>query len=147
MRKVGVGIHVMDRGFLDLFAFSNSDAENLTKIEQLRDRVGGRSGLERGQVLFVFAKEEVLSERQARRGKLRGRRGSRRIEYDGNSLAVQSEVLRKIYRPSDASVFDTSKEACDKTARRIARQILTGPYEPFDFESRMDEIKANGGAP
>ena len=125
-----------------------SDAENLTKIDQLRVRVSGKSGpLERGQVIFLSAKEDVLCKRQARRGKLRGKRGRRSIEYDGKSLAAQSEILKRIYRPSRNFVFDTSNEPCDKTARRIARRIFTGPYDAFDFESRIDGIMASGGAP
>jgi len=145
MRRVGVGIYVMDRGFLDLFAFSETAVENLRKIEQLRKEVSEISGnLESGQIIFVYANEATLSERQARRGQLRG--GSeQKIDYDGAKLLQQSHQLETIYRPCEASKFDTSEVSSDVTSRRIAREILMGSYLPFDFESRIDAIRANGG--
>ena len=68
MRRAGVGIHVMDRAYLDLCAFSESPAENVDKLKELRDRVCKFGGLlEAGQIVFLEAEEKALSERQARR--------------------------------------------------------------------------------
>jgi hypothetical protein len=146
MRRVGVGIHIMDRGYLDLCAFSETPDENLKKLDQLRNRVHGVSGpLESGQVIFLQADEEALSERQAKRGKLRG--AAKHIDYDGTTLAAQSKVLGAIYRPEANSTFDNSREACDQSSRRVAREILLGSYKPFDFERRIDELIASGGTP
>ena len=146
MRTTGPGIHIMDRGFLDLFAFSNDARENVEKIGQLRNQVKAVTGaFERGHVVFTEADEETLGARQARRGKLKG--PERTIEYDGKELVRQGDYLKKVYAPRDDSVFDTGAEPADVVAKRIARLILLGEYEPFDFEKRIDDIKRNGGLP
>lgn len=98
MRRAGVGMHVMDRCFLDLCAFSKTDAENVEKLKELRARVCKHSGpLEAGQIIFLEADEHVLSDRQARRGKLRG--VTMVIDYDGASLVKQSASLKAVYVP------------------------------------------------
>lgn len=146
MRNVGVGIHIMDRGYLDLCAFSKTPEENLRKLEELRKRVHTVNGpLEKGQIIFLQANEDVLSERQAKRGRLR--RASQQIDYDGNALAKQSKILEAIYRPDANSTFDNSREACEQSSRRVAREILLGDYNHFDFEKRIDELIKNGGKP
>lgn len=144
MRRAGVGMHVMDRCFLDLCAFSKTDAENVEKLKELRARVCKHSGpLEAGQIIFLEADEHVLSDRQARRGKLRG--ATMVIDYDGASLVKQSASLKAVYVPEPEFTFDNSREGSDKTSRRIARQILLGDYTPFDFEKRIDELLVSGG--
>ena len=146
MRRAGVGIHIMDRGYLDLFAFSKTPEENLTKIDEIRARVCNINGpLESGQIIFVRANEKTLSDRQARRGQLRGKKKEGQIDYDGAKLARQSQILEAIYHPSAASKFDTSEVQSDVTSRCMARAILMDAYEPFDFEGRIDVLKANGG--
>jgi hypothetical protein len=144
MRRAGVGIHVMDRAYLDLCAFSETSDENVKKLQELRNRVCKFGGpLEAGQIIFLEAEEKVLGERQARRGKLRG--AKKQIDYDGASLVVQSGTLKTIYDPKNGFSFDNTHEGSDRTARRIARQILLESYSAFDFEKRIDEILANGG--
>lgn len=144
MRRSGVGVYVMDRGYLDLCAFSESSGENVTKLTELRARVSNFGGpLEAGQVIFLKANEVTLSERQAKRGKLRG--ANQQIDYDGASLVQQSDILKDVYHPEDKFIFDNSRESADQTSRRIARQILLGAYVPFQFEKRIDELLANGG--
>ncbi|WP_158267983.1 SIR2 family protein [Bradyrhizobium sp. MOS002] len=144
MRRAGVGMHVMDRCYLDLCAFSKTDAENVERLKELRARVCKHSGpLEAGQMIFLEADESALSDRQARRGKLRG--VTMVIDYDGAALVKQSAVLKSVYMPEPAFTFDNSLEGSDQTSRRIARQILLGEYKPFDFEKRIDELLASGG--
>lgn len=144
MRRAGVGMHVMDRCYLDLCAFSKTDTESVEKLTELRTRVCKHSGpLEAGQIIFLEADEQTLSDRQARRGKLRG--ATKVIDYDGASLVKQSRILKAVYLPRLAFTFDNSREGSDKTSRRIARQILLGDYTPFDFEKRIDELLADGG--
>jgi hypothetical protein len=146
MSKTGVGIHVADRAYLDLFAFSRTDDENIQKADELRHQLRMVSArLEPGHILFLSANREALASRQARRGKLRGKR--KIVDYDGSKLFAQSKVLRKIYMPYRSSFFDTSWESCDVTSRRLARLILLGEYRPFDFEARIDEVCSNGGKP
>jgi len=136
----------MDRGYLDLFAFSQNDAENVAKAGQLRGRVRSVTGaLERGHIVFTRADTKTLSERQARRGKLKG--PSRQIEYDGSKLVKQGNVIKRIYRPAGDSVFDTGAEGPDVIARKIARLLLLEEYKPFDFEARIDEIVGAKGKP
>lgn len=144
MRRAGVGIHVMDRAYLDLCAFSETSAENVEKLNELRGRVCKFGGpLEAGQIVFLEAEEKALSERQARRGKLRGVK--KQIDYDGASLVSQSKILKAVYNPNKEFTFDNTFEGNDRTARKIARQMLLGTYTTFDFEKRIDEILGNGG--
>lgn len=90
------------------------------------------------------AEEQVLSERQARRGKLRG--ANKQIDYDGASLVLQSKTLENVYNPVTEFTFDNTYEGHDRTSRNIARRILLGDYTVFEFEKRIDEILAAGGA-
>lgn len=144
MRRAGVGIHVMDRAYLDLCAFSETPAENVSKLNDLRQRVCRFGGpLEAGQIIFLEAEETALSERQARRGKLRGAKNQ--IDYDGATLVQQSKILQGVYGPEVEFTFDNTHEGRDRTSRNIARRILLGTYKMFDFEKRIDEILAGGG--
>jgi hypothetical protein len=144
MRRAGVGIHVMYRAYLDLCAFSETPAENVSKLNDLRRRVCKFGGpLEAGQIIFLEAEETALSERQARRGKLRG--ANKQIDYDGAALVQQSKTLKDVYGPKADFTFDNTHEGSDRTSRRIARQLLLAAYTPFDFEKRIDEILASGG--
>lgn len=145
IKKTGVGIHIMDRAFLDLFAFSKDAAENLSKIEKIRSKVLVGGQLTDGHILFLTASEEVLSDRQARRGRLKGEVGDMKIEYDGSKLYEQSVILQAVYSPDEASLFDTSRESPEITCNRIARKILLGTYTPFKFTVRLSEIEAQGG--
>lgn len=141
MKSAGPGIHVMDRGYLDLVAFSKTNKENLTKLSQLRST--GMRSFVNGHILFVKAAGDALSERQAKRGKLSEQ--DNQIEYDHRRLLEQSDALVEVYNPT--SIFDTSNEVCDATAQRIARHILLKDYMPFDFANRVKEIKRKGGRP
>lgn len=147
MSTAGPGVHVMDRAYFDLFAFSQSNPkEVLRKAHVLRQRITGPSsgGFADGHILFLDAEKIELSQRIAKRGKPRGRLG--RIAYDATTLVKQSAHLKKIYRPAKDSLFDTTHDDSASVARKIARWILLGKYNPCDFNKRLKQVIAARGS-
>ena len=139
------GLRVMDRAYLDLFAFSKSRLEIERKAKELkRQCLSWGKPLETGHIFFLTASDGALEERLARRGVKKGRRGKTRFDVEG--LVRQEDELKKIYRPADCSIFDTSELSVGVSARRIAREILLGSYSSFDFVARLDEIISEEGA-
>jgi hypothetical protein len=146
MLEAESGLHVMDRGYLDLFAFSKDATENLRKANELQTRVmGPGDAFQDGQIVFLTADQGALEERLARRGKRKGRLG--RISYSAKKLMAQGKTLEKIYGPAANSIFNTSRESVGQTAQKIARMIILEKYIPFNFSKRVDEIISNGGVP
>lgn len=142
MSKAGPGIVVMDRAYLDLFAFSETPSENISKAtDLLKEFEDGGQPLAKGQVVFLKANKSTFEERRARRGKVRGHK----LDYRGGSLIAQSNTLEKIYRPKDFAIFDTGEEPADATARTIARLMLLEDYSPLNFEKRINQIISKGG--
>jgi hypothetical protein len=136
-------IRVMDRAYLDLFAFSTSPDENKRKADKLKEEAENWGGpFQDGQIFFLTASEECLKERLAKRA-LPKSDGSK-IQFDAKTLIAQEAELRKIYEPRLNATFDTGAVDASLTARSIAREILLGPYNPFDFSSRLDEIGKDG---
>jgi hypothetical protein len=106
MVRAEPGIHIMDRAYLDLFAFSKGRSENLRKANELKRRITDPGdALEEGQIIFLDANKNSLEERLARRGKRKGKLG--RIIYKADRLVTQARTLKRIYRPRSGSVFDT----------------------------------------
>jgi hypothetical protein len=148
MYRAHSGIRVTDRACLDLFAFSQGEkTEILRKAILLKEWLGSVSGtpLQSGQIFFLRASEEVLEERLARRGTKRRERDQGITRFDTGTLLKQEEDLLRIYRMSPEETIDTTRVSLEETVKNIARTILLGPYEPFDFAARLDEIIAKGG--
>ncbi|MES5481542.1 SIR2 family protein [Bradyrhizobium sp. INPA03-11B] len=146
MSSAGPGVHVMDRAYFDLFAFSQDNPkEVLRKAKELRRRITGPSsgGFADGHIIFLDAEKNELSQRMAKRGRPKGRLG--RISYDATSLVKQSAHLKEIYRPHKHSVFDTTHDDSSSVARTVARFILLGKYDPFDFNKRLKQVIAARG--
>lgn len=144
MVKAGPGIHIMDRAYLDLFAFSKDASDIEKKAHQLQSEVIDTTRtLEPGQVVFLHASETALKERLAKRGSRKG--GTGPIQFDAARLLEQQKVLEKIYTPQAGSTFDTSRPSIGETAQQIARLILLGEYTPFDFDERLNQILASKG--
>ena len=142
MRNANLGIYVMDRAYFDLFAFSKTDAENLRKTSELRQHsTPSGDKFTQGHIIFLEADKDAFEERRAKRGRVR----SGKFEYSAATLVKQSGSLKKIYQAIPSHVFDTGKTSQEITARQIARLILLGEYQPFDFEGRLDEVTSAGG--
>jgi len=143
MSSENPAIRVMDRAYLDLFAFSKNSAENKAKAVRLREEVDGWGGhFQDGQVLFLTASEEAFKERLAKRALPSG--DENKIQYDPETLIAQDAKLKKIYKPPDESTYDTSEMDGGETVKRIARTILLEPYASFDFAARLAEICRDG---
>lgn len=136
-------LRVMDRAYLDLFAFSKSNVENKKKAVRLREEVGGWGGhFQDGQIIFLTASEDAFKERLAKRALPTG--DEKKIQFDPETLIAQEAKLKKIYQPEDDSTFDTGEMDTGETAKKIARMILLKPYKAFDFSARLDQICKDG---
>jgi len=136
-------IRIMDRAYLDLFAFSKSNAEIKKKALRLREEADGWGGhFQDGQIFLLSASEDAFKERLAKRALPTG--DEKKIQYDPGTLIVQEAKLKKIYNPDAGAIFDTSKIDVGQTAKEIARTILLKPYSAFDFSRRLDEICRDG---
>ncbi len=73
----------------------------------------------------------------ARRGGVK-KRGKK--PFSATRLVEQEEKLKRIYRPENVSVFDTTDSTVSETARNIAQTILLKPYSEFQFMKRLNEV-------
>jgi hypothetical protein len=136
-------IRVMDRAYLDMFAFSKSNSEIMQKATRLREEAEGWGGhFQDGHIFFLTAMEDAFKERLAKRALPSG--DEKKIQYDTETLIAQEEKLRKIYRPATEAIFDTSETTAGQTAKEIARTILLRPYNVFDFSARLNQIGKDG---
>jgi hypothetical protein len=145
MMRMNSGLRIMDRAFLDLFAFSkNGDRTEIKrKALELKDRIQKHNKpLENGQLVFLAASEEAIEERLLRRG---SRNDGGKSGFEPKTLAKQKEYLKKIYRVDESKILDTSHLLPGEVARVIARKIFLEQYEEFDFSERLDEIIAADG--
>jgi hypothetical protein len=140
MIRMNAGIRIMDRAYLDLFAFSKGNkSEIIRKAIELKKRFK-RWGkpFEDGHVFFLRASEKSLEERMARRGT--NKRVHGKISFKTDTLLKQEAELLKVYKPPAKAVIDTSDSTVGETARNIARTILLEEYSPFNFSARLDEV-------
>jgi hypothetical protein len=144
MVRMNSGIRIMDRAYLDLFAFSPDRAEVSRKASELRKRFAswGRP-LEDGHIFFLKASKEQLEERLARRGNPKPKRGP--VRFDAKTLLAQEAELLKVYRPAKNDILDTTEASAGECARAIARTILLESYSNFEFESRLSDIIEKDG--
>ena len=145
MIRMNSGIRIMDRAYLDLFAFSKGDkAEIRRKAIELRKHFEDwGKPIEDGHIFLLKATKTSLEERLARRGANRRIRG--KVRFATESLLEQETNFFKIYRPSTDAVIDTSDSTIGETAKKIARIILLEDYNPFDFSDRLDEVVQSDG--
>jgi len=139
MIRMNAGIRIMDRAYLDLFAFSKGNRVEINRkaIELKKRFKAWGKPLEDGHVFFLKASKPALEERLARRGTNKRVRG--KVSFETDTLLKQEAELLKIYGPPNA-VIDTSNSTVGDTAKCIARVILLEKYCPFDFSARLEEI-------
>ena len=135
------GIRVMDRAFLDLFAFSKNGnaAEIKRKAIELKTRIQQyNKPFEDGHLVFLSASSDAIEERLLKRGSRKGSEG--KIGFESKTLEKQKEQLQKIYRIDPEQVLDTSNLTPGEAAKVNARKILLDDYQEFDFLSRLNKI-------
>ena len=137
---------IMDRAYLDLFAFSKGNRSEINRkaIELKKRFKQWGKPFEDGHIYFLKASKSVLEERMARRGTNKRIHG--KVSFETDTLVEQEAELRKIYRPTPNSVFDTSDLTVGETAKKIARTMLLEDYIPFSFSGRLNEIIKKRGA-
>jgi len=137
-------IRIMDRAYLDLFAFSKGETDISRKAADLKTYFKNwAKPFEDGHIFFLVASGAALEERLAKRGALRA--GAKKVRFDAKTLQQQDSDLRKIYKPQVDSIIDTTDCSPGEAARQIARAILLDSYSSFQFEKRLEEVIANGG--
>jgi SIR2-like domain len=144
MARQAPGIRIMDRAFLDLFAFSKGRHEVNWKAKELRRRFAelGKQ-FEDGHIFFLSVSYDVLRERMARRGidvTKTNQKG-----FDGKTLLAQQQQLHEIYKPEKGSIFDTTFITVGETAKLIARVILLEGYSEFAFKKRLEGVINRAG--
>jgi hypothetical protein len=139
MIRMNAGIRIMDRAYLDLFAFSKGNRAEINRkaIELKRRFKAWGKPLEDGHVFFLKASKTALEERLARRGTNKRVRG--KVSFETETLLQQEKELLKVYSPLNA-IIDTTNSKVGDTAKDIARIILLGEYRPFDFSARLEKI-------
>lgn len=133
LSRASVGYHFMDRGPLDLYAFSSDDNERSTKTMKIRNSVCRSTPLKDGQVIFLSASGETLVNRNFSRGRKPTDSG------DAAYLRSQDDALRDIYRPTYS--FDTDSSSAGEVARQIVRHILSQEYLPTSLESILSRYE------
>lgn len=131
MKKDNPGFYFMDRGPLDLLAFSETSEERSRKIEKLLKQSADENQLVNGQVQYVFAQGDILQERNTRRGRLPNEGG------DSKYLSRQGEDLLALY--STKHIYDSAKKNAGEVAREFAVTALLGEYN----ETNLHEILTN----
>ncbi|UTD26624.1 SIR2 family protein [Bradyrhizobium sp. WD16] len=147
MMRPNSGVRVMDRAFLDLFAFSkNGDKiEIKRKALELKTRIEQyKKPFEDGHLFFLSASSDALEERLLQRSSSKEADG--KFGFELETLKKQDKVLRQIYRIKDDQVLDTSHLTTGEVAKAIARKILLDDYEEFPFAERLGEIIDGDGA-
>jgi predicted ATPase len=126
MHAASVGFHFMDRAPLDLYAFSNSDADNKEKSRQLRELVTRDQPLQKGEILFIEAPPQTLVRRNMARGRPPEEAGKEEYFKD------QTVNLKAVYDPS--FILATEASSAGEVARRMARHVLFDGYSPTDLD-------------
>jgi hypothetical protein len=146
MMRMHSGIRIMDRAFLDLFAFSkNGNAVEIKrKAMELKSRIQQyNKPFENGHLFFLSASSGAVEERLLRRGSRKA--GEGKSGFEPKTLEKQREYLQQIYQVDPKRALDTSDLKPGEVAQAIARNILLNEYEEFDFLKRLDEIIAGDG--
>jgi hypothetical protein len=123
-----IGFCFMDRAPLDLYAFSNGEAEEKRKTAQIKDKVVQKSRFVDGEIIFLSAEGAELVKRNLKRG--RPPEDSGEAEY----FEAQMEKLKIIYNPGN--IYNSNNGAV-ALARDVARHALLGPYLPTDLNEIM----------
>ena len=99
MLRMNSGIRIMDRAYLDLFAFSKGDKAEIHRkaIELRRHFEDWGKPIEDGHVFLLKATKTSLEERLARRGANRRIRG--KVRFGTETLLEQETNFFKIYGP------------------------------------------------
>jgi hypothetical protein len=144
MARQAPGIRIMDRAFLDLFAFSKGQHEIYRKAKELRRRFAelGKH-FEDGHIVLLSASCEALRTRMLRRGIDITKTNQKR--FDAKTLLAQEQQLIEIYKPKETSVFDTTFLTVGETAKLIARKILLEEYSEFSFQGRLEGVINRAG--
>lgn len=125
MATAGPGIHFMDRGPLDLYAFSEDDEERREKTAALRSLVTRELALQGGEIVFLVADGKTLVKRNRGRGRPPEKAGEEKY------LEGQAKDLEAAYE----TVFpvETRLRSSGDVAKAVAQHALLDEYLPINL--------------
>ncbi len=131
MHFASVGFHFMDRGPLDLYAFSKDISENRKKTLEMKNSITRHREWQNGEIIFLEAHASTLVSRNYSRG--------RSPEHSGEEdyLKEQTEKLKSIYSPK--YIFNTEGQSSGQIAKRVVRRVLLKGYEPTNLMEIMEQ--------
>ncbi|RMR13610.1 SIR2 family protein [Pseudomonas syringae group genomosp. 3] len=130
MLEAKIGFHFMDRGPLDLYAFSKDQKENKKKTADMKSIITRDRSWQNGEIIFLEAKGSTLVSRNYLRGRTPEKSGQE--EY----FDAQTQTLKDIYNPS--FIFDTEGQTPGQIARRVVRRVLLKHYSPTNLSEIME---------
>lgn len=130
MSEAQVGFHFMDRGPLDLYAFSDTDEEIKKKTADLKSLITRHRPWQNGGVIFLKAKGDTLVSRNYTRGRSPEQAGS------SGYFELQLDKLKEIYDPE--FICDTEGQTPGQIAKKVVRRVLLKKYEPIDLNATME---------
>lgn len=129
MLRAEVGFHFMDRGPLDLYAFSKNADENKKKTDDMKKIITRHAAWQNGEIIFLEARGSTLVSRNYSRGRPPKQAG------EEDYLDAQRNTLKEIYEPR--FVLDTDGQTPGQIAKRVVRRVLLNNYEPVDLMGIM----------
>ncbi|AZC28807.1 hypothetical protein C4K38_0825 [Pseudomonas chlororaphis subsp. piscium] len=130
MHSAGVGFHFMDRGPLDLYAFSQDVDENKKKTSDMKSIITRHRDWQNGEIIFLEAKGTTLVSRNYSRGRSPEQAGKE--DYLDN----QTSALKEIYSPK--FIFNTEGQTPGQIAKRVVRKVLLKTYDPTNLTEVME---------
>jgi hypothetical protein len=137
------GIHVVDRGPLDAFAFTKKGKWR-KKAQAIRGAVSKGKAIDRtlckAHVIFLTGDPDVMAARSILRHK----------DFNPKELTEQQELLREVYAKrlgNGVSTVDTTDKGIPQVVKEVARVVLLQPYEEADLDGCLNGLigsKASG---
>ncbi|MFI8607943.1 SIR2 family protein [Pseudomonas sp. NPDC077649] len=131
MHSAPVGFHFMDRGPLDLYAFSKDIEEKKKKTSEMKSVITRHREWQNGEIIFLEANASTLVSRNYSRGRSPDQSGKE--DY----LDAQTKALKAIYNPK--FVFNTEGQTPGQIAKRVVRRVLLKNYDPTNLMNIMDQ--------
>ncbi|WP_339506841.1 SIR2 family protein [Pseudomonas sp. EA_15y_Pfl1_P102] len=130
MHAAEIGFHFMDRGPLDLYAFSQSEEENKKKTAAMIDIITRQRAWQNGEIIFLEAKGGTLVSRNYSRGRSPEQAG------EEGYLDTQTAALKNIYKPT--FILNTEDQTPGQIAKRVVRKVLLKSYNPTNLTEVME---------
>lgn len=138
------GIYVIDRAFLDAFAFSEKKDWKSRAIKNRKSlnptSVVKPTLLRNGHVILLTGDPKSMSSRAESLGKT----------FTKEAMEAQQDTLLELYKNllvSGVTVIDVRGLSVADVAKRVAKTVLLGPYVPADLDTGLRKIESGDYPP